>query len=582
MITITNTGTNAQRSTPSDERGGYTVTLLPVGAYRIQAELSGFKTGLAENIMLNVDARLRIDFTLQVGGISEKVVVTGAAPLVQSETSSVGQVMDNQKITELPLNGRQFESLSQLVPGAVSPAPGSSLSARGGFNAGGARETQNDFTLDGINNNDAATNNFALRPIVDAIQEFKVLSNSYSAEFGRGGGAQVTVTTKSGTNSFHGAVWEFLRNDKLDAKDFFNTTGSKTPLRRNQFGGTIGGPIVHDKMFFFVAYEGMIRRQVYTSLQQVPSAAFRLGGFSALTTSLKNPFVSGTTFTGNQIPSGLINPVAQKMIALPAWPTPTPGLTGASNYLANLPYPDDVHNINGRIDYRISNSNTLFGRYGLTHDLLKSPCPSISQIPICVPGYGTTDTTTAHNFSLSDTHVFSNRFVNEVHAGFNRYQEPRLPFNANTNDLGTQLGIPTPGLPVLWGMPNFSVTGFSAIGDINSQPRVANTYQAGDSISYNKGMHAMRAGFDFRKIEFNATQGQRGAFTFTGTWTGNAFADFLLGLPATTSRDLTSDNLKYHRLDSFNLFFQDDWKVIERLTLNIGLRYEYNTPDVDK
>src|SRR5690349_15901350 len=231
-IKAVNSGTNAERTAITDERGDYTIPLLPVGTYTINAELPGFKTGVAENIKVNVNDKARIDFSLQVGAINEKLVVTESTPLVQSETSSVGNVIDNQKVVELPLNGRQFESLSQLVPGALSPAPGSTLGFRGGFNSAGARETSNTIILDGVDNNDPAINNFTLRPIVDAIQEFKVLSNSYSAEFGRGGGAQVTVSTKGGTNEFHGALWEFLRNDKLDARDFFNTS-TKQPFHRN-------------------------------------------------------------------------------------------------------------------------------------------------------------------------------------------------------------------------------------------------------------------------------------------------------------------------------------------------------------
>jgi len=583
MITITNTGTNAQRTAPTDERGDYTIALLPVGVYKIQAGCSGFKTGLADNIMLNVNDKLRIDFTLQVGGNNEQVTVTDAAPLVQSETSSVGQVLDNQKILELPLNGRQFESLSQLVPGAVSPAPGSSLSARGGFNASGGRETQNSFMLDGINNNDPATNNWAVRPIVDAIQEFKVVENSYSAEFGRSGASQVTVTTKSGTNSFHGAAWEFLRNDVLDARDFFNTTGPKAPFLRNQYGATFGGPIRHDKTFFFVAYEGLNRKQSFTSLQQVPSLAFLQGDFSSVKTALKNPFgAGGATFTGNQISPTLFNPVSQKVIAMGAWPQPTPGLTGASNLQATLAQVENVSSINGRIDHRLSNANTLFARYSLTHDLLHQPCPSAAQVPTCVPGYGMLDTTNSQALSLTDTHVFSSKLLNEVRAGFNRFLEPRVALTAATNNIGGTLGLPTNPFPMAWGMPTFSISSTGTIGDMPWSPRVGNTYQISEGVSFSKGSHWMRAGFEWRKQEFNATQATREGFTFDGRWTGNAFADFELGLPASTSRDLLAADIRYHRIYSYAGYFQDDWKASNRLTVNLGLRYEFNTPDVEK
>src|SRR5262249_19978644 len=264
------------------------------------------------------------------------LTVTASTPLVQSEASSVGVVIDNQKIVELSLNNRQFESLAQLVPGAVSPAPGSVLSLRGGFNAAGARETANTNLLDGVDNNDPAINNFTLRPILDAIQEFKVLANSYSAEFGRGGGAQVIVSTKSGTNEFHSSVWEFLRNDKLDARDFFNKedSGPKPPFRRNQFGATGGGPIARGRSFFFLAYEGIRRRQVFTSQQQVPPEAFRRGDFSALDIPIRDPENRvGPVFPGNIIPSNRINPIAKKVLDRGSFPLPTPGLTAPNNYL---------------------------------------------------------------------------------------------------------------------------------------------------------------------------------------------------------------------------------------------------------
>src|SRR5262245_61545552 len=244
-VTTINTGTNAERSAVSDERGDYTIALLPIGTYRIQAELPGFKKGLAENIKLNVNDRLRIDFSLQVGAVTESLIVTESAPLVSSETSSVGKVIDTQKITELPLNGRRFESLLGVVPGVVQSGQDRSVPGVGVISAAGARTTGNNFTLDGIDNNDNSVNDFTLRPIVDAIQEFKVMTNSYSAEYGRGAGANVVVTTKSGTNEVHGSVWEFLRNDALDARNFFASgTDKKPPLRLNQFGGTIGGPVV--------------------------------------------------------------------------------------------------------------------------------------------------------------------------------------------------------------------------------------------------------------------------------------------------------------------------------------------------
>src|SRR5262245_40074815 len=327
-ISITNVDNDFERTFTTDEHGDYTVPFLPPGTYRIEVTLPGFRTGVAENIILSVDDRLRIDLVLQIGAVSERVTVTEATPLVQSESSSVGVVINNQKILELSLNGRQFEALAQLVPGSVSPAPGSVLSFRGGFNAAGARETANSNILDGVDNNDPAINNFTLRPILDSIQEFKVLANSYSAEFGRGGGAQVIVSTKSGTNEYHASAWEFLRNDKFDARDFFNKreSGPKPPFHRNQFGATAGGPITHDRTFFFAAYEAVRRRQVFTSKQQVPTEAMLRGDFSAVTGPLRDPENRiGPTFPGNIIPVNRINAVAKRILDRMSFPLPTPG-----------------------------------------------------------------------------------------------------------------------------------------------------------------------------------------------------------------------------------------------------------------
>lgn len=582
-ITITNAGTNAQRTFITDERGDYNVPLLPVGTYRVQAELSGFKTAVAENIKLNVNDKLRIDLSLQIGQIAERLVVTESAPLVQSETSSVGNVIDNQKVVELPLNGRQFESLSQLVPGSVSPAPGSALGFRGGFNSAGARETANSIILDGVDNNDPAINNFTLRPIVDAIQEFKVLANSYSAEFGRGGGAQVTVTTKAGTNQFHGALWEFLRNDKLDARDFFNRKGSgpKPPFRRNQFGGTIGGPIIHDRAFFFFAYEGIRRRQQFTSLQQVPTEAMRRGDFSAIATPLRDPATPlNSSFPGNMIPANRIHPIAKKILDRGSFPLPTPGMAPPNNFLAVNPFPNDVNQYNARVDHRFSDKNTLFGRYGFTKDALGTPCAG-NGATACVPGFPHSDITRAHALSLADTHVFSPRVVMEIRAGFNRQLQPRIALTSGKGDISTELGIPASRDPKDFGHPNIAITGFSAIGDRGFQNRTGTTVQFTGNINYTAGSHALRTGADVRRIMFYAGSNARETLRFSNTWTGNAFADFLLGYPNQTTRDPT-DSFRYHIVDSHNFFLQDDYKVSNRLTLNLGLRYEYNTPDVEK
>lgn len=599
-ITITHLETNLERTFITDEHGDYTVPLLPVGTYRIETELSGFRTAVAENIFLSVDDRLRVDFMLQIGEVSERLTVTENTPVVQSESSSVGVVIDNQKIVEFSLNGRQFESLAQLVPGTVSPAPGSNLSFRGGFNAAGARETANNNLLDGIDNNDPAINNFTLRPILDAIQEFKVLSSSYSAEFGRSGGAQVIVSTRSGTNEFHGSLWEFLRNDKLDARDFFNKKGSgvKPPFHRNQFGATAGGPIRHDRTFVFAAYEGVRRRQVFTSQQQVPTEAFRRGDLSAVVGPLRDPENrGGPTFPGNQIPANRINPIAKRILDRGSFPLPTSGVAGPNNYLAVNPFPNDVDQYNLRLDHRISGATALFGRYGFTKDVLPTPCADQAAFDrfsvvgyyltagnsqtACLPGFGHNDVTRAQSMALGLTNIFSPTVILEIHGGFNRQVQSRVPFASGNKDISAELGIPASSDPKDFGHPLIDIAGFSTIGDRGYQKRAGTTGQVAASVSYTATSHTIRTGLDLRRILFNAGSNVREAIHFSGLWTGNAFADFLLGLPSQTTHDPT-DSFRYHSLNSYNWFVQDDYTVSTRLTLNLGLRYEYNTPDVEK
>jgi Carboxypeptidase regulatory-like domain len=599
-ISITNVDNDFERTFSTDEHGDYTVPFLPPGTYRIEVTLAGFRTQVAENIILSVDDRLRIDLVLQIGAVSERVTVTESTPVVQSESSSVGVVIDNQKIVELSLNGRQFESLAQLVPGSLAPAPGSVLSFRGGFNAAGARETANSNILDGVDNNDPAINNFTLRPILDAIQEFKVLANSYSAEFGRGGGAQVIVSTKSGTNDFHLSAWEFLRNDKLDARDFFNKkeSGPKPPFHRNQFGATAGGPITPKRTFFFAAYEGVRRRQVFTSRQQVPTTAFLNGDFSSVPTPVRDPENRvGPTFPGNLIPAARINPVAKKILERGSFPLPTPGLAAPNNYLAVNPFPNDVNQFNGRLDHNLNHTTSLFARYGFTKDVLITPCADQAAFErfsvvgsyltagnsqtSCVPGFGHNDTTKAQSLSLGATHVFSPQMIMDVRAGFNRQVQSRIAFDSGKENISSELGIPASSDPKDFGHPIIAITGFSTIGDRGYQKRAGTTGQISGSLSYTASSHSLRIGADVRRILFFAGSNVRETIRFSGFWTGNPFADFLLGFPSQTTRD-PADSFRYHITNSYNWFIQDDYRVSNRLTVNFGLRYEYNSPDTEK
>ncbi len=304
-ITARNVQTGFERSVTTDESANYTVSALPIGTYEVTSERPGFQKLIKTDIVLQVDQRARVDFTLQVGTTSNTVEVTADVPLTQTDSSSVGSVIDNRKVVELPLNGRQFYNLALLVPGVAPPAQGSILSFRGGFNVAGASELNNNFTLNGLDNNNQLLSAPAFRPSVDAIQEFKILTGVFPAEYGRNSGSQVIVTTKAGTNSFHGTAFEFLRNQKLDAVNYFTPSGFKPGFKQNQFGGTVGGPIIRNKTFFFASYEGTRSNQQITALANVPTLAMINGDFSALprSTVIYDPATrTGSWCSGNPIP----------------------------------------------------------------------------------------------------------------------------------------------------------------------------------------------------------------------------------------------------------------------------------------
>src|SRR5688572_2349606 len=307
QVAAVNEGTGLRREAVTNESGNYTLPLLPIGRYTLEAELPGFKREIRRNLQLNVDARVRVDFVLQVGNVAETVEGVSEAPLVQTEDSSVGFVIDNKKVTELPLNGRRFEQLVQLVPGSVQAAEGSLNANRGLFNIAGQPEVSSSFLLDGVDNIDPVVRIYAYRPSIDLIQEFKVQTSTYSAEFGRNSGAVVNVTTRSGTNEIHGSAWEFHRNAALNAKNFFDSPTAKIPhLVKNQFGVSIGGPIRKNKTFFFALYEGQRSREAASRVGSVPPLAWRRGDFSALSQPIIDP-ATGQPFPGNIIPAARFN-----------------------------------------------------------------------------------------------------------------------------------------------------------------------------------------------------------------------------------------------------------------------------------
>ncbi|MBI4474529.1 MAG: carboxypeptidase regulatory-like domain-containing protein, partial [Acidobacteria bacterium] len=462
-MTIVNLATNQTRSAITNERGDYTVPQLQIGLYSVTAALPGFKTEVRPRIELQVDQRARIDFTLEVGEMTERVTVIDEAPLVQSTSASLGSVVDNQKIQQLPLNSRDFEKLALLVPGATPPQPGSSLGFRGGITIGGANERGNNFTLDGISNTTHNVFTYVYKPSVDEIQEFKVQPNAYDAEAGRGEGGQVTVTTKSGSNAFHGTLFEFIRNDKLDARNFFEVR--KSPFKRNQFGGNLGGPIRKDKTFFFINYEGLRLRQSETRTATVPTEAMRRGDFSAVSGGIRDP-LTGQPFPGNVIPANRLHPIGVRMLNF----YPQPNSTGTRNFVSSPGSPDDSNQFTARIDHSFSPNDSAFARYSRYNDHFIDAFNQQSGFSN-LPGFARDDTQHNHAATLSYTHLFGPNLLTTAKAGFSRLLQDR-----RTQDLTNYvpiLGIP--GLyvidPGITGIPDIRPTGVEPIGNPSNLPQ---------------------------------------------------------------------------------------------------------------
>ena len=581
VVKVTNTETNAERTIPADARGNYVATPLPVGKYRVEVDQQGFQKAVASDITLQTNETVRVDMKLTPGAVTQTVEVTGAASIVQSETATVGNVIDQQKVDNLPLNGRHFESMSLLVPGVTSTSPSPSNGGQVSISAGGGRFSSNNFRLDGTNNvAEGGGTGISLRPIVDAIQEFKIQTNSYSAEFGRGGGANIEVVTKSGTNAFHANAWDFLRNDALDAKGYFDL--QKQTFHRNQFGGTIGGPVVKDKTFFFFAYEGIRRYLASSTLIAVPTLAQRSGLF---TTAIRDP-LTGVAFQGNQIPAGQITNAAKLIQAY--FPQPTPGLVGANNYLSRTPQTNNEDQFNIRIDHRISDSNTLFGRIATNKVNNMNPCNGAGTA--CVPGFPTSVIGRNTQFTIADTHIFNAQLVNVVRAAVTRTTQTQVTVDSsliNGVNVGASLGIPgfpSSKNPIDYGMQNIAITGFAGFNSQDYNPSFQTFYSMNDTLTYVKGSHNIRTGLEIAQQLFYAQIGRaRDALTFGGAApvSGNSYADFLLGY-ISQSVQFPTDFVRYRYSYTYGVFAQDDWKVRNNLTLNFGARWDYQTPDKEK
>jgi len=581
-VSVTNSATGERRTVSADSNGNYAISSLPAGSYELNAEYPNFQK-FSQLIELHVNQEERVDPQLEVSGPDLVPINTTDDAEMKRDTPSLGTVIENRQITNLPLDGRNFYELSLLVPGAVPPAPGSAGSVRGdfAFSVNGAREDSNNFLLDGVYNVDPKLNTFGVRPSVDAIREFEMLTSTYDASFGRNPGAQVNVVLKSGSNDFHGSAFEFHRNAALDARNFFAPASEPDPKYiRNQFGGSLGGPIKHDRTFFFADYEGTRSREGITRVTNVPTALERNGNFSqTILGKPTNPFTGGMPFDNDTIPDFFINPIGRAIAAL--YPLPNRNVPFA-NFVSSPTLRDDNDSFDVRVDHNLTDRAQLTFRYSFGDRDLFEPFtgPTLSA----VPGFGDFVKRRSQNGMGALTLVLTPTLVNESRVAFSRVASS---VTQEASVLNSEVGLPTisPRERDL-GLSFITITGFSPLGDEGNNPQhgVTNVYQFINNSSYVRGNHLVKFGADVRFTQQNAFRDveSRGRLQFSPflTLTNNALADLLLGFPLVTSVARV-DNPQQIRTHSFNFFANDSYRVTPRLTLNGGLRYEYNSPPVD-
>lgn len=584
-VSAINEQTGETRRTLTGSDGQYALSGLSPGSYRLEAELIGFRKHAETGINLQVGQVLRVNVRLEPGGPAEEIVVSAVRRLVEPDETASGAAIENRQIVNLPLDGRNFLQLSLLLPGTVPAAQGSPGSVRGKFaiNVNGTREDSNNFILDGAYNNDPKLNSFALNPPVDAIREFEILTGSYDASFGRSAGAQVNIVTKSGTNELHGTAYEFFRNAALDARNFFARAEDGTPrYQRNQFGFSIGGPVRKSRTFFFGDYEGRRVREGITQVTNVPTAQERNGDFSqSIFARPLDPFTR-TPFPGGRIPAERVSAVGKAIAAL--YPLPNRAFPG-QNYVSSPVLRDSDDRFDLRLDHALADNCSLVARYSFSDGDMFEPFsgPAFAR----VPGFGTNVPRRAQNLMLGGDYAPTPKLANQVRFTFNRVAAGVFHENMG-NSINRAVGLPElSSNPRDFGLSFITVSNFSPLGDEYNNPQhsVTNVFQLMDSITYSRGKHLFRAGVDYRALQQNAFRDvqSRGLMAFSdfGQVTGNGLADMLLGF-VTYSGGARLDNPQYLRTRSWNFFVHDSYRIRRNLTLQLGLRYEFNSPPVDR
>ena len=585
-VTLTNTATGVSAVKTSNANGLYEFMTVRPGTYVVTGELAGFAVALADNVLVQVGARMRVDLTLTVGQLSERVEVTGFSALIETDSSQRGQVISGDQMRELALNGREYSSLALLSTGVRQSALNKSTNStprEGAFNVNGLRSTFNNFMIDGLDNNAYGTSNQGfsnqvMQPPPDAVGEFRVVTNNQSAEYGRAAGATVNVVYRSGTNQFHVDAWEFFRDTALNATTYFKPPdGKKPPLRRNQFGTVVGGPLVKNRAFFFADYEGFRQDTRATVFSTLPSAAQKQG---ILPVDVVDPRTGATYAAGTRIP---MTSFAQKVLS----GLPDPNLPGAANNYSILQlFTNDSNKVGGKVDLTVSPALSVFGRYGYRKlDTFDEP-----SIPLPSGGGGNGNIyARSKQLAFGATYIPSAQSLLEVRFGWSNTEAGKNP-----PGLGTPADFGIPGLPtdprIAGGLPSQTITGYSGLGRQATNPQWQFPTVFNPKINYTwlMGRQSLKAGYEFQhvNVEVQDVNPLYGLDTYSGQFSRPAsaaaannfynLADFMLGLRSQYA--LTTFFIGQMRQDLHFLYLQDDIRVNDKLTVNAGLRYEYATP----
>jgi Carboxypeptidase regulatory-like domain len=613
-VTLINEGTGLTRTVIADVNGEYTVPALPTGHYTITSEMTGFKTVALSNIALGVDQRVRMNIKHEIGAMSESVSVTAEAPLLQTSSSELGTTVTNEQIEALPLNGRNFVNLTRSIPGVLRGIPGANIDGAGSlawrasasFSANGQRPRDNNYMLDGVDNNETWLQTVVIFPSVDALDEFKMQTSTYSAEFGRSLGGVVNLQIKSGTNLLRGSGFEFHRNDAFDANNFFNNRAGrpKPDFKQNQFGGTIGGAIFKDRTFFFTDYQGHRESQGQTFLSTVPSMAMRRGDFSELSRVIYDP-QSGLPFTGNVIPSNRIDLVARNILDQ-LYPEPNTGGTRQANgqtidnHLINPIKEREDNQFDIKVDHNLSGSNRFFTRYSFqkTHRLQPASLPHGDAGATFGAGEGDIK---GQSLAFNDTHTFGGAWVNEFRFGWSSIKFLMTPIDYLTNPANA-VGLPGINLnDATSAMTQLAFQNIRNLGANSNQPLITNQndFQIFDNVTWIKGKHTLKTGgsLTLRSREILNADTIVGNFSFNNNMTSNCagqpagctvnnatgfdVASFMLGLVNVKGRNLFDATTYTETRPEYSLYVQDDYRISSRLTANLGLRWDVYPPWIE-